>query len=300
MKSVGAGAFVAAWSLRREREFDFCPRGYFLRYYAARGGHEPETADRRTRSLYRLRGMISREPYLQRVTDLAMRELFYAPEEAAPPPLAIAAVRRFREEFKTMLIGDNGIGRRLPMLDEVASPALRPEKLRRELEEQLRVRCAELERGDWPRVLAIPPSHRRYFKAPLELNVGEVCCHTPAILSWQTEGVLKIVEGTAVPPAGEAAELTALLHRCHALAVPGADAGRVRSLCFDGRGKLVEFGAGLEPGRALRRLRDGFARLRSYGGGEIWREEDFPPETKNCRGCVFRPECDAEKSAAGY
>ena len=98
-------------------------------------------------------------------------------------------------------------------------------------------------------------------------------------------------EGVSQVPEGEAAELTALLHRYHALTAPGADAGKVRSLGFDKEGKLVEFGSALEPGRALRRLRDGFAQLRLES--EVWREEDFPPKTENCSGCVFKPECDA-------
>ena len=292
MKTVDPEAFAAAWSLRREREFEFCPRGYFLRYYAARGGHEPETADRRTRSLYRLRGLIRREAYLQRLVNDAMREIFYAPEELSPPPLFLAAVRRLREEFTAMLTGDTAVRGRLPMLGEFDDPALRPERLRRELEEQLNSRCADLERGDWPRVLAVPPSHRRYFKYPLELHVGEVLCHTPAVLAWQTHGVFNVVEGVARPPEGEAAELTALLHRYHALGTPGADAGRVRSLGFDDRGRLVEFGTALEPGRALKRLRDGFGKLRPPVGG-VWSEAHFPPRLRNCRDCVFRSECDA-------
>ena len=197
-----------------------------------------------------------------------------------------------------MLEGDNGIGRRLPMLAELTDPALRPERLRRELEAELRARCGALVRGDWPRVMEIFPAHRRDFSSPLEVHAGEVVCHTPAVLAWQTHGILNIVEGVSRVPEGEAAQLTALLHRCHALTVPGADAGKVRSLCFDERGKLVEFGSGLEPGRALRRLRDGFARLRPESA--VWREEDFPPKSENCRSCVFEPACDAEKSASGY
>lgn len=301
MEPVDPEKFAASWSLRREREYDFCPRGYYLRYYAARGGHEPDVADRRTRVLYRLRDLIRREAYLQRIVNSAMREVFYAPEEPAVPSLSSTAVRRLREEFATMLSGDTGIGRRLPMLDELTAAAVRPERLRRELEEALRARCVLLERGDWPRILAVPRPCRRFFSAPLELYVGEVRCHTPAVLAWQQGGVLNFVEGVARMPEGEAAELTALLHRCHALAAPGADAGHVRSLCFDDRGRLAEFGSDLEPGRALRRLRDGFARLRPRPGNDgSWHASAFPPKLKNCPECVFRPECGAEKSAGRY
>lgn len=297
MDTIDPDKFVPAWSLRREREFDFCPRGYYLRYYAARGGHEAETADRRTRNLYRLRDRIGREAYLQRIVNAAMRELFYAPESAPRRTLVGTAVKLLREELGAMLTGRLGIRSHIPILSDLADPDLNTERLRRELEEKLRARCSLLSSGGWAEVIAIIPARRRMVASPLEVRVGELCCHTPAILAWQLDGFYHLVEGTARPPEGEAAELTALLHRYHALRVPGADAGRVRSLAFDDEGKLVEFGSDLEPGRALRRLREGFSRLRV--SGSEWHAEDFPPNFDRCDRCVFQPECGAEKSASG-
>ena len=301
MKIPAAAEFTFAWSLRRERCLAACPRGYFLRYYAARGGHERGMTDHRTEQLFLLRSLLSRGAYLQYVINLAMRELFYAPEEFPGTALGAMAAGILRTQFARVLTYglENGGHGALPA--ELAETRTRPETLQRELARQLAERCAQLESGGWVEVNAVPRERRRKLDFPLTVHVGELPCHTPMLLAWRHEGTCHFVEGTYGVPAGEAAELTALLHRYCAMEMPGGDAGRVRSLAFDAGGRLTEFGAQLEPGRALRRLRRGAGRLAVFRSGDgTWREEAFPPRPESCGSCALRPACEAEKYAPGY
>ena len=280
-----------AWSLRRQRELEKCPRSFYYRYYGARGGHEAGVADRRTRRLSLCRDRVSREQYLQRVIDLAMRESFYAPEGAPFASLFQRAERILRREFDIMLLGgDNGASRHQPMLEEVADPALRPEALLRELCAQLEERCKVLMKGDWERVTRVPAPCRRHLPEVVEVHVGELVCHAPVALMWQERGTTFLVEGVRRVPEGDAAELAALLHRYYALSLPGADAGKVASLAFDEKGKLTEFGAGLEVSRALRKLRAGADRLGEFHGLP---EAAYPRNPEACAKCFFRRECAA-------
>lgn len=300
MISVAPEDFVPAWSLRREREYDFCPRGYFLRYYAARGGHDTATADRRTRSLYFLRSLISKDVYLQALINNAMRQIFYSPPDMPERTLFQVAAGNLRRELASMIVGDNGIGKRLPVLEDVTRSDLRPERLRRELESALKSRCAVLEAGDWKKVLSVPRTGRLHLAQPFTVYLGELACYSPAILSWQDSGYFCILEGLRHLPEGENAELTALLHRYHVLATPGMDAGKVHSYAFDDEGKLTEFGSDISPSQLIRRVVTGAAKIiprRAMDGR--WHEVSFPPEPSKCPSCVFRSECDAEKYESG-
>jgi len=281
-----SGPVEAAWSLRREREFEFCPFGYYLRYYGAKGGHDAATAPKPVRRLYLLCDILGRGAYLQRVLNFSMRELFYAPEDEKPETLFRVARRRLRAELKSMFVGESGIGPHLPMLAEILDPALRPDPLRDALELELEARCAALEAGDWPRVLAVPAAHRRRYPAPLEVRAAGVKCHAPALLMWLRSGVLNVVEGVRKVPEGEAAELASLLHRCHALDVPGADVTRIRSLAFDEAGALTEFGPPRSVTRSLRRIRAGAEKLR-----RAVETAELTPRRENCSRCVFRTVC---------
>ena len=277
-----------AWSLRRQREFDKCPRSFYYRYYGARGGHEADVADRRTRRLYLCREHLNCEQYLQRVVNLAMRERFYAPEDAPFATLFQQAERILRREFEIMLTGARDANRRLPMLEEIADPALRPETLRSELLGKLEARCRELMDGDWETVANVPAPCRRHLPEVVEIRVGELVCHAPVVLSWQKNGTTFLVEGVRHVPEGDAAELAALLHRYFVLSLPGADAGKTVSLAFDDAGKLAEFGADLEVSSALRKLRAGADRLAAF---HDLPEETYPMNKEACEGCFFRREC---------
>ena len=114
-----------AWSLRRQREFDTCPRSFYYRYYGARGGHEADVADHRTRRLYLCRDLMDRELYLQRVVNMAMRNAFYAAENEPFASLAQRAERILRREFEIMLLGDFGPNRHQPKSTRVKSFASR-------------------------------------------------------------------------------------------------------------------------------------------------------------------------------
>ena len=277
-----------AWSLRRQREFDKCPRSFYYRYYGARGGHEAQVADRRIRRLYLCRDLMDRELYLQRVVNMAMRSAFHAPEDAPFSSLFQHAERILRREFEVMLLGDTGASRHQPMLEEIADPALRPEALLAELRSRLEERCKTLMRGDWETVARVPAPCRRHLPEVVEVHVGELVCHAPVALMWQQRGTTFIVEGVRRVPAGDAAELAALLHRYYVLSLPGADAGKVVSLAFDDAGKLTEFGADLEASAALRKLRAGADRLAEFHDRP---EAEYPMNLESCERCFFRREC---------
>ena len=277
-----------AWSLRRQREFEKCPRSFYYRYYGARGGHEARVADRRTRRLYLCRDLVNRDQYLQRVVNLAMRNAFYAPENAPFSSLFQHAERILRREFDVMLLGDDGANRHLPMLEEIADPALRPEALLGELRSKLEERCRTLMRSDWERVSRVPAACRRHLPEVVEVHVGELLCHAPVALMWQRCDTTFLVEGVRRVPAGDAAELAALLHRYLVLALPGGDVGKTVSLAFDEEGKLTEFGAELEASRTLRKLRAGADRLAEF---HDLPEEAYPRNPEACAECFFRREC---------
>lgn len=277
-----------AWSLRRQREFDKCPRSFYYRYYGARGGHEAQVADHRTRRLYLCRDLLNRDVYLQRVIDLAMRHSFRAPEDAPFATLFQYAERILRREFDVMLLGDNGANPHLPMLEEIADPALRPEALLSELRSRLEERCRVLMRGDWDTVAHVPAPCRRHLPEVVEVHIGELTCHAPVALMWQKCGTTFLVEGVRRVPEGDAAELAALLHRYYVLSLPGGDAGKVVSLAFDDAGKLTEFGADLEVSAALRKLRAGADRLAAF---HDLPEAAYPMNVESCEKCFFRREC---------
>ena len=277
-----------AWSLRRQREFDKCPRSFYYRYYGARGGHEAQVADFRTRRLYLCRDRLTDDLYLQRVVNMAMRERFRAAEDAPFASLFQQAERILRREFPVMLLGDDGINRHLPVLERIADPALRPEALLLELRAKLEERCKVLMRGDWQKVAQIPAPCRRHLPEAVEIRVGELLCHAPVALMWQQCGTTFFVEGVRRVPAGDDAALAALLHRYYALSLPGTDAGKVVSLAFDDAGKLAEFGAELEVSAALRKLRAGADRLAEF---HDLPEAAYPRNTEACAKCFFRREC---------
>ena len=277
-----------AWSLRRQREFDKCPRSFYYRYYGARGGHEADVADHRTRRLYLCRDLMDRELYLQRVIDMAMRNAFYAAEDAPFSSLFQHAERILRREFGIMLLGNFGPNRHQPLLEEIADPELRPDALLAELRSKLEERCRELMNGDWEVVTHVPAPCRRHLPEVVEVHVGELVCHAPVALMWQERGTTCLVEGVRRVPAGDAAELAALLHRYYVLSLPGSDAGKVVSLAFDDAGKLTEFGANLEVSAALRKLRSGADRLARF---HDLPEEAYPVNSGSCEKCFFRREC---------
>ena len=52
-----AAEFTFSWSLRRQEMWNCCRRKYFLHYYAARGGHDPDSGGE-LRRLHEMRSLL--------------------------------------------------------------------------------------------------------------------------------------------------------------------------------------------------------------------------------------------------
>lgn len=57
-----AAEFTFSWSLRRQEMWNCCRRKYFLHYYAARGGHDPDSGGE-LRRLHEMRSLLSERAY---------------------------------------------------------------------------------------------------------------------------------------------------------------------------------------------------------------------------------------------
>lgn len=75
-----AAEFTFSWSLRRQRCGTAAARKYFLHYYAARGGHDPDSGGE-LRRIHEMRSLLSERAYLHRLIAAELRRRFYRPHE---------------------------------------------------------------------------------------------------------------------------------------------------------------------------------------------------------------------------
>lgn len=282
-----------SWSLRRQEMWNQCRRKYFLHYYAARGGHDAD-ASPELRRIHEMRSLVPAQTYIRRTIAAEFRHVFYAPHEAedaeyqeAPERILTGRVlRRFHIEFRRMLIGEFHADHGQPMLYELYYNTVPPEELRIEINRRFRLALEKLESGVLPMLSATRHLFRRPIESPLEVYAGELRCHIAPLISFETQGLLHIVESTG-------ADSSALLHKYHAASRMHVPPDRVRSLeLLPEEGALRQAGESLNIGATLKEIRDGAAEMalaiRPDGTARL---EDFPRTPSNCPDCRFRNFC---------
>ena len=97
-----------SWSKSRDRMFQQCPRAYYFQYYGSWGGWE-KGADARTRELYVLKNLESRQIWAGDKVHKAIEEALEAVRRAMPPPTPDGLVQRtldrMRGEYRDSLSG---------------------------------------------------------------------------------------------------------------------------------------------------------------------------------------------------
>ncbi len=288
--SFQAADYPLSWSARRRRLWRACPRRYFLHYYAARGGHDPD-ASRRSRELHLAKSLHTADSYLRTLLNNTMRSLFYRRNEeedqGETPGLTALSAARFHRDFDRMLLGEWRFDHQKPMLRELLEPGASAEALRRELERELRRRAAALEGNAWGHLVAAEFTRRRPVESPQEIRVNELACYAVPVLALTSSGEFWVVEGTGGDPGAG----VALLHKFFAWNRYRRPPERVRSFYFEaGTGDFAEFGRDLNLGMALADLRDDLtemaAKVRPDG---TLAEEDFASNPNHCPLCAFFP-----------
>lgn len=74
ISTIKAGEF--SWSISRNKIYESCRRAYYLRYYAALGGHEQYSGEERP-LLYRLKNLRSPDAWLKEIFAESLRETFH-------------------------------------------------------------------------------------------------------------------------------------------------------------------------------------------------------------------------------
>ena len=287
-----AAEFTFSWSLRRQEMWNCCRRKYFLHYYAARGGHDPDSGGE-LRRLHEMRSLLSERAYLHRLIAAELRRRFYRPHEEEDAELPDseagpygAVPGRLRREFRRMLRDEFRTDHAHPMLAALYYNSTPPGELLRDLEKRLRNAMTAMSSGPLAMLARTRYLFRRPIDSPLEVAVGELRCFAAPILAFEEKGVLTIVEGSG-------ADSTVLLHKFHAANKLHIPPERVRSLeLIPGKGALRLAGKELNISRTLREIRGGAAEmLNAVRPDGTVREEDFPRNPAHCTLCRFRGHC---------
>lgn len=284
--------FPFSWSLRRQEMWNECRRCYFLHYYAARGGHDPD-ATPELRRIHEMRSLLSSRTYVRRLVTAEFRRFFYLPHEEedaecqeVPETLTVQALRRFHLEFRRMLAGEFAADHGRPMLAGLYYSTMLPEELRAKVERDLRRAFAALESGVLPMLAATRFRFRRPIESPLEVYAGELRCHIAPAAAFEEKGIFRVVEASGAPS-------TVLLHKYHAANKLRLPPDRVRSLeLIPEEGVLREPAEPLNISRTLCEIRSGAAEMRDAirPDGTV-RIEDFPQNRTRCAECRFRGFC---------
>lgn len=287
-----AAEFPFSWSLRRQEMWNRCRREYFLHYYAARGGHDPNSGED-VRRLHEMRSLLSKRVFLRHLVVDELRRSFYRPheEETAEVPgreaeSGSAMFGRLRREFRRMLRNEFFLDHTQPMLSELYYSSVSPEELFQELETRLEHAMTAMRSSPMRMLSGTPFLCRRAIDSPLEVFIGDLCCFSAPILAFEEKGVFTIVEDSA-------ADSTVLLHKFHAGNQLHFPPERVRSLeLILDRGILRLTGSELNISRTLREIWGGAQEMRNAirPDGTV-REEDFPRNLASCTECRFRGYC---------
>lgn len=276
-----------SWSKRRQRLWEFCRFGYYLHYYGASGGFDPD-APPHLRLIHELKSLRSAHEYLLQIIADAVRRRFFGPEDAPEDGALYPELRRrFRSDCGRMFAGYSRRDHGIPMLTELYYDAEHPTRLARRLEAELREACVKLETELLPALRAVGGGRRLPLPSPLPVQINDLVCHIAPWIALADGGTLCFIDA-----AGD--DTTVLLHRYCALNRYHTPPDRVRSLQYlPLSGALREVGMELNIGVTVRRLLDNAQTMRNAlrpDGSAA--PEDFPRNEANCRECRFRRFCE--------
>ncbi|MDD3885495.1 MAG: hypothetical protein PHI35_01340 [Victivallaceae bacterium] len=269
-----------AWSLRRSEWFYRCRRGYFLRYYGASGGHDPD-ADPEIRKLHRLKNTFSSDgEYLDALFFRTLRSAFY---DGISGGLAVRAAARLRRELDAMSSGVAGLDHTCPCLRE--TPDLAGVK---RLTTALTARLDAFESGAWRCLAGLPMTRRLTVAFPQRITVNGVPVLIAPALVWRDDrfdlNVLEIAVSNLT--------VRVALHRFLAQELYSTPPERVKSWRIDGNGELAASDADLRLSAAVKRvMKESSEMISLLGEGQRAAAMDFPSEGDDCKNCVFDRFC---------
>jgi hypothetical protein len=294
-----------SWSRTRDGVFQDCRRRYYLQYYGAWGGWDPE-ADPRTRRLYVLKQLGTRQMWAGRLVHealeralLAMRDGFALSEAS----LVEHTVRQMRAEWKGSRLGAYRHRPKRPGLfeHEYAVPVRNGEW--QALRDHL-VRClrnfhrlpllAEIKRTPTDRWILIEDIGSFGFE-------GTTVFTAPDFGFWNAAGRLQLVDWKTGGDDGENAALQLGGYALYAREVLGVDLPRVDLLEVNLREGAVTSHPwdGTTLNRVQEHIRLSVRGMKAYlrdPGRNLAQEADFEKteDLRICRWCNFRAVCRPE------
>ncbi len=278
------------WSLRRQRRFDFCRRGYFLYYYSCTGGHD-ENALPVIRARHHRKRLRPPDSWVAELAADVLRDHFYNNLPLASGPLEGALLRRCRRFLHAWISGAAEADHSLP-LPQLPEGPLWP-AIRR-LEQQLRdairspgmtALLEELSRIPFPARVPLP--------LPLTIHLNRLTVYGAPTLLFLCDGKPEFLELCRELPSPEDADVRTLIHRYHAWECLKIPPDRVCSRYIRFRDGAADGGETVgNPAAAIDRILNGAAAMAEYllPDGSV-REEDFPPRQEDCGRCIFAEDC---------
>lgn len=294
-----SGEIPFSWSARRVARFEACPRGYFLHYYAARGGHD-ENADPELRQLHLLKSLLPQTVYRHELLIGELRRAFYAADgdlpEANDPAAAIrgAVIRRFTRERRGMLLGAFLSDHRQPMIAELYGAPDDWQELLARLDAGLRELLTRPGlSATIARLFAVAPLRRVRLPRPLPVQLNDLTLYGAPALAWRDGARLHIAEFGA--ERHEKSDEQLFLHKYYALLELKIPPERVSSWQWNQVSGELEImpDAGLQVSAVIDRIVADAERLTApvRPDGSLV-ESDFPPRRENCECCNFRTYCE--------
>ena len=278
------------WSLRRQRRFDFCRRGYFLFYYGCAGGHD-ENAPPVIRARHHRKRLRPPDSWVVELAADVLRDHFYNNLPLASGPLEGALLRRCRRLLNAWISGAAETDHALPLPQLPDGPLW---SAIRQLEKQLRDAIRSPGMTAWLEELSrIPFPARLPLPLPLEVRLNRLTVYGAPTLLFLRDGKPEFIELCRELPSPEDADVRTLIHRYHAWERLKIPPERVCSRYIRFRdGTTGGDNGGGNPGAAVDRILNGAAAMAAYllPDGSV-REEDFPPRAGGCGHCIFAEDC---------
>lgn len=286
------GDIPFGWSLRREWWWRFCQRAAFLRYYAARGGHDADTATPERRRIHYCKQLTTVESYVVGLLTSTFLEL------GSRPPTAWGPIvwRRFARERVWMTTGACELDHAKPMLQELYLKQDAPEKIWERLETMLRDALTGFQACGELKTLSCRPFVQRFAEPePVEINALDVPIWSAPLFGWRAGGRAAIYQLMLREPDEATCAKLLLLHKYYTIGKLRMPPERTESrLLFPDRPSRKLDPMQLNLSAAIESLSDAVGAMRLTA--REYFPTEFPANPDSCPACPFQFLCAGASS----